>query len=298
LEFLLKLKTNKLNSKSIAKHYSLFHLGEIRNINDFGSLDKAKENKILWTKSEKLFLQVDKGILLAPNEFKNLQINKDVTYLFCNKSPRLIFAKVLNDFFKSAVLDDFTNCLREHKKNPNIKIGENSFIGENVKIGDGTEILHNTSIFSNTTIGKNCLINTNCSLSTPGLGFEYDGLEIIKFPQFGGVEIGDNVEIGPNSTIRRGALDNTVIGEGTKIGSLSNIGHNCIVGKQCILTCQIVLGGSTIIGDRVFMGINSSTKNKVIIGNDVTIGMGAVVIKSVQENSLAVGLPAKVYPKN
>lgn len=283
-----------MNSKLIASKYSLSHNGKVKDITDFGSLKKQKDSTILWTKSEELFLKVTKGILLAPKGFSQLELNSDVTYLFCEKSPRLIFAKVLNDFFKSSFLDDFTNFVEEHKKNTKIKIGENCFIGANVKIGDGTEILHNSSIFSNTTIGENCHINANCSVSTPGLGFEYDGDEIIKFPQFGGVQIGNNVEIGPNSTVRRGALDNTIIGNGTKIGSLSNIGHNCVIGEQCILTCQIVLGGSSAIGNRVFMGINSSTKNKVTIGDDVTIGMGAVVISNIDHKSVAVGIPAKV----
>lgn len=282
-----------MNSKSIADYYSLIHLGELRDISGFGSLLKQEKGKLIWTKSENLFLKVNKGILLAPVDLKKLPLNKDVTYLFCEKSPRLIFAKILNEFFQSSFLDDFTNCIQEHKKNKRIKIGENCFIGKNVKIGDGTEILHNTSIFSNSIIGENCLINVNCSLSTPGLGFEYDGEELVKFPQFGGVELGDGVELGPSTTVRRGALDNTIIGSGTKIGSLSNIGHNCIVGKQCILTSQIILGGSSIIGDRVFMGINSSVKNKVKIGNDAIVGMGAVVLKEVLHNTTVVGAPAK-----
>lgn len=282
-----------MNSKLIADKYSLLHKGVDRIVNNFGSLNRQKKFTIVWTKSEDLFFKVDVGVLLAPIEFKELPLKDDVTYLFCEKSPRLIFAKVLNDFFKSSFLDDFTNCVNEHKKNPNIKIGENCFIGKNVEIGDGTEILHNTSIFSNSMIGKNCLINVNCSLSTPGLGFEYDGDEIIKFPQFGGVELGDGVEIGPNSTIRRGALDNTIVGRETKIGSLSNIGHNCVVGKQCILTSQIVLGGSSVIGDRVFMGINSTVKNKVVVGSDATVGMGSVILKNVLPNSTVIGVPAK-----
>lgn len=286
-----------MNSEIISNTYSLNHVGNKQEVSSFGSLEKEEKGILLWTKSKDLFLKVKKGVLLAPQSFSNLKLEDEVTYLFCEKSPRLIFAKSLNDFFKKNHLDDFKNCIDLHRNNSKIKIGENVFIGENVTIGDGTQILHNTSIFSNTVIGENCLINVNSSISTPGLGFEYDGDEIVKFPQFGGVVIGDNVEIGPNTTIRRGALDDTLIGDGTKIGSLSNIGHNCKLGVQCILTCQITLGGSTVVGDRVFMGINSSTKNKVAIGNDVTVGMGAVVVKDVPDGKLAIGLPAKFYNK-
>ena len=283
-----------MNSKDIAKAYDLLHEGKEREILHFGSLESQSNNVILWTKSKELYKNIKKGILLAPVEFISLPKEKGVTYLYSKKSPRLIFAKVLNDFFGSYHPDDYTNHVKEHRKNKSIKIGDNCFIGKNVKIGEGTEILHNTSIFSNTVIANNCLINSNCSIGTPGLGFEYDGDEIVKFPQLGGVYIEEGVEIGPSTTIRRGALDDTKIGAFTKIGALTNIGHNCIVGKQCILTCQIVLGGSTKIGDKVFMGINSITKNKVKIGNNVTIGMGAVVLQDIPSGSVAIGFPAKV----
>jgi UDP-3-O-[3-hydroxymyristoyl] glucosamine N-acyltransferase len=286
-----------LNSELISNTYSLNHVGSIQEVDRFGSLENEEQRVLLWTKSKQLFLKVKKGVLLAPQSFSNLKLEDEVTYLFCEKSPRLIFAKVLNDFFKENHLDDFKNCIDIHRSNTKITIGENVFIGENVTIGDGTQILHNTSIFSNSVIGKDCLINTNCSISTPGLGCEFDGDRIVKFPQFGGVVIGDRVELGPNTTIRRGALDNTIVGSGTLVGSLSNIGHNCRLGENCVLTSQIALGGSTIIGDKVFMGINSSTKNKVVIGNDVTVGMGAVVVKDVPDNSLAIGVPAKITPK-
>jgi UDP-3-O-[3-hydroxymyristoyl] glucosamine N-acyltransferase len=284
-----------ISTKDIVIKYNLKILGNHRNVLSFSSLQNQHEGGLIWVKSEELLSSIEKGIALIPKEYKGkIFPSNDLTILFCNKSPRLIFARILNDFFSDKKLNDFENCIEKHKLNAKIKIGDNCFIGKNVEIGDGTEILHNTSIFSNTIIGKNCHINTSCSIGTPGLGFEYDGDELVRFPQFGGVIIGDNVEVGPNSTIRRGALDNTIVGNGCKIGALSNIGHNCILGKNSILTCQIVLGGSTKLGNNVFMGINSATKNKVIIGSNVVVGMGAVVIKDVPDNVTLIGIPAKI----
>lgn len=286
-------------SQDISKKYSLAHKGENRDIKSFGSLSTQSLNTIIWIKSAEFLNRIEQGVVILSRAFiDKVDYSKEVTYLFSEKSPRLIFARVLNDFFSHLHTDEFKNCVLEHKKNPKIKIGENCFIGENVVIGDGTIILHNTSIFGNTSIGNNCYINTNCSISTPGLGFEYDGSEIVRFPQFGGVVIKDNVEIGPNTTIRRGALENTIIDEGTKIGSLSNIGHNCVVGKQCIFTGQITLGGSVTVGDRVYIGINSSVKNRIKIGDDSTIGMGSVVLHDVLSNTTVVGVPAKSISKN
>lgn len=285
----------KLTNIEIANQYSLKLKGPKLEINNFSSLENQTVNTIIWCKSTSLLSKIHKGTLLIPASFEGLiKESSTLSILLCEKSPRLIFAKVLNDFFKDRFYDDFTNCVDEHKKNNSIKIGDNCFIGKNVKIGSGTEILHNTSIFSNTIIGKNTLINTGCSIGTPGLGFEYDNDEIVKFPQLGGVIIGDEVEIGPNSTIRRGALDETIIGSKTKIGALCNIGHNCIIGEQCILTCQIVLGGSTKIGNKVYMGINSLTKNKIKLGDDVTVGMGAVVTKNFNSGCTVKGVPAKI----
>lgn len=284
----------KVGSKDIAARYGLRHLGVDRAIHNLGSLNSQAPETLLWAKSLEGCKEVHQGVLIASAEFEKELNGEDVTYLLTYKSPRLMFAILANDLFPHLLPDNFINCVTIHRKNPKIKIGEGCFIGKNVTIGDGTEILHNTSIFSNTQIGEHCHINTNCSIATPGLGFEYDGDDIVKFPQIGGVIIGNQVEIGPNTTIRRGALDNTIVSDGCKIGSLSNIGHNCYVGRQCILTCQIVLGGSSRIGDKVFMGINSSVKNKVQIGSNVTVGMGAVVTRSFPDDVTIVGIPAQV----
>jgi len=215
--------------------------------------------------------------------------------LVTNQKPRLVFAKLVNDFFSHELKEDFSNYVEIHKQNSKIIIGDNVFIGKDVEIGEGTVIHPNVVIYPKTIIGKNCVIRTHVSLGTEGLGLELDSTtnEFVKFPQLGGVILEDNVEIGPTSTVRSSALDNTIIMKGTKIGSLVNIGHNCIIGKNCILTCQIVTSGSSIIGDNVFMGVNSIVKNGVNIGSDVTIGQGAVVTKNVPNGVTYVGNPAE-----
>jgi len=287
----------QVSTKEIALKFGLELVGPDKIVFGFSVPENQQDNTVLWTKQLSIFSEIFTGVLVAPKEFKGKE--KDhVTYLYCDKSPRLIFARILNTFFQHLIYDDLKNNVEYYRQDPNVRIADNCFIAENVKIGEGTIIYPNTTIFSGTIIGRNCQINANCSISTIGLGFEYDGDEIVKFPQLGGVIIGDDVEIGPNSTIRRGALGNTIIKNGCKIGSLSNIGHNTEIGEQCILTTQCVVGGSSILGNKVFMGINAITRNKIRIGNNVNIGMGSVITKDIPDNVVVYGNPAKVIRTN
>lgn len=283
------------NSFDIALEYDLIHIGAPQDITHPGSLIMQSPGKLLWAKSIDSCSTTVAGILVTDVKFQDsLQKRDNLTYLLTSKSPRLIFAKIVNDLFPELRPDNFKNDVERHRANKNIKIGLNCFIGENVTIGDGTEILHNTSIFSNCNIGSNCQINSNVSIGTSGLGFEYDGDSIVEFPQLGRVIIGDNVLIGPGSTIRRGALDDTIVESGCKVGSLCNIGHNCKVGKLSILTTQVAMGGSSEIGEKAFLGIGSCLNNKVKIGANVTVGAGAVVTKSFGDNLTIGGVPAKI----
>lgn len=284
----------KLSAKNLADEFELTLIGEDQFITGFSIPENQKESTLLWTKTIDVLRKVKTGILISPEEFSTQNLEKKVTYLFCKKSPRLIFAKIINKYFTNLITDDLTNYVDHHKKNLSIRIGDNCFIAKNVTIGSGTTILHNCSIFENSIIGQNCLIQPNCSIATPGLGYEFDGDEMVKFPQLGGVVIEDLVEIGPGSTIRKGALGNTIIGKESKIGALSNIGHNSKIGAQSILTCQCIIGGSAILGSRTYMGMNAIVKNKVIVGDNVTIGIGSVVVKNVPDNATVIGIPAKI----
>ncbi len=278
----------------LAKEYDFKIVGNTKNpIRTYGSLKRHDPYSLLWLKSEKYLSKISCGYLIVSADIKLPEVNNQITFLVTSKKPRLIFSKIANRYFVNHehILD---NHLAEHKKNSKIIIAENVFIGRNVTIGDGTVIYPNVVIEHGTIIGKNCVIKSHVSLNTEGLGLEMDPEtgEYVKFPQLGNVILHDNIEIGPCSTVRRAALDSTIIGQGTRIGSLVNIGHNCIIGKNCILTSQIVTSGSSEFGDNVFIGVSSSVKNGVNIGSDVTIGHGSVVTKDVPSNSVYFGNPA------
>jgi UDP-3-O-[3-hydroxymyristoyl] glucosamine N-acyltransferase len=281
---------------TIAEKYDLKIIGASDQlINSIGSINKQGRDFILWVKNQDNLKKIKCGYVIVSSELILPEANDDITYIVTSQKPRLIFAKIINDFFQHELKEDLNNHVETHKLNSEITIGDNVFIGKDVIIGNGTIIHPNVVIYPKTIIGKNCVIRTHVSLGTEGLGLELDAdtNSFIKFPQLGGVILGDDVEIGPTSTVRRSALDDTIIKKGTKIGSLVNIGHNCVIGSNCILTCQIVTSGSSVIGDNVFMGVNSIVKNGVNIGSHVTIGQGAVVTKNVPDGTTYVGNPAE-----
>ena len=274
-----------LNIKS--NNSSVIH--SVTNQSDDGSL------RLSWAKDELNLKKIISGAVICNREtFNKIEPVKDVEYLIVD-NPRLAFAIVVNEFFSDFIPDYFTNLHSIHRGNEKVRIGSNVFIGKNVVLGEGCIIHDNVSIYPNSFIGKNCVIKSFASIGTEGLGQEFDSRinAYVKFPQIGGVEIGDNVEIGPYSTIRRSALGTTTINHGTKIGSYCNIGHNCDIGKNCLLTSNVIIAGSSSIEDDVYIGIGALIRNKVKVAKNATIGLGAVVIRNVPKNETWVGNPAK-----
>jgi UDP-3-O-[3-hydroxymyristoyl] glucosamine N-acyltransferase len=160
---------------------------------------------------------------------------------------------------------------------PDVEIGTGSVIGSGAVIGPGVRIGRNCNVGAGTTIqasliGNNVLIHPGCHLGQDGYGFIFFGSEgHVKVPQTGRVLIQNDVEIGAGTTIDRGSLRDTVIGEGTKIDNQVQIGHNVTIGRHCLLAAQIGLAGSLTIGDNVALGA------KVGINNHLHIGDGAQV---------------------
>ena len=115
---------------------------------------------------------------------------------------------------------------------------------------------------------------------------------MIKFPHISGVSIGNNVEIGANTSIDRGSLSDTIIMDGAKIDNLVHIGHNVKIGKNCMIAGQVGFAGSAIIGDGVVIGGQAGISGHLKIGNNVKIGGGSGVISNIEDNSRVMGYPA------
>ena len=215
------------------------------------------------------------------------------------------------------------------KLGENVSIGANVFIGRDVVIGNNSKILPNCYVGKGVNIGDNCLIYANCNIgdfvkignrvilnfgvSIGADGFSFvtekqsnieqakaegeikesnEAQKIFKIPSIGSVVIEDDVEIGANSAIDRGTIENTVIGEQTKIDNLVQVGHNCKIGKGCMLVSQVGIAGSCQIGDRVVIAGQAGLADHIKIGADSIVMAKAGVTKSFPEKSIIIGQPA------
>ncbi|MDR2437613.1 MAG: UDP-3-O-(3-hydroxymyristoyl)glucosamine N-acyltransferase [Endomicrobium sp.] len=195
------------------------------------------------------------------------------------------------------------------------EIGKDAYIGQNVVIEDGVRIGDNAKIFPNVYIGKDVKIGNDCLIYPnvvirensligdrvilqPGVVIGGDGFGFVtidgknqKIPQIGGVEIGNDVEIGSNATIDRATVDATRIGSGTKIDNLVMIAHNVQIGKNCIIVSQTGIAGSTCLGNNVTVGGQSGLAGHLKVGNNVMISSQSGISGNVKDGQLMGGNP-------
>jgi UDP-3-O-[3-hydroxymyristoyl] glucosamine N-acyltransferase len=195
------------------------------------------------------------------------------------------------------------------------KIGKNCFIGPfavieaNVHIGDGCEIGSNSVIEAGVELGKECQIAANVTIShallgdrvvvkpgarigQKGFGFHMDELGHLNIPQLGRVVIGDAVEIGANTTIDRGAAEDTIIGHGTRIDNLVQIAHNVQIGDNCVIVAQSGVSGSTQMGRYVVVAGQVGITGHLVIGDGVKIAAQSGVMRDIAKGDTVAGTPS------
>jgi len=165
-------------------------------------------------------------------------------------------------------------------------VGPDVRIGRNCAIGSGTTV-------ANTLIGDRVIIHPGCSIGQDGFGFVMSARGHQKVPQVGRVVIQDDVEIGAGTTIDRGAIRDTVIGEGTKIDNLVQVGHNVSIGRHCVLVAQTGISGSVTLEDFVVLGARVGVNNHVTIGEGAQIAATSIVHGDVPPGARWGGTPAK-----
>lgn len=163
-----------------------------------------------------------------------------------------------------------------------VVIDANCSIGAEVRIGAGTRLAGNVAVYSGSRIGVRCLVHSGAVIGSDGFGFarEADGAWV-KIPQVGRVLIGDDVEIGAGTTIDRGALGDTVIGDGVKLDNQIQIGHNVQIGAHTAMAGCVGIAGSAVIGARCTVGGAAVILGHLHIADDVNISAGTLVAKSI-----------------
>ncbi len=171
-------------------------------------------------------------------------------------------------------------------------IGAHSVIGQHVKIGRDCSIAANVTV-SHAYLGNRVILHPGVRIGQDGFGFAMGPQGHLKVPQVGRVIIQDDVEIGANSTVDRGASRDTVIGEGTKIDNLVQIAHNVVIGRHCVIVAQVGIAGSTTIEDYVALGGQVAVKGHVRIGMGAQIAATSGVNGDVPAGARWGGIPAR-----
>ena len=175
----------------------------------------------------------------------------------------------------------------------NVTLMAGVFVGRGASIGEDTVIHPNAAIYHGVKVGRRCIIHANVTIGSDGFGWAPDGLRYERIPQVGATIVGDDVSIGANSVINRGALGNTTIGNGTKIDSLVIISHNVEVGENCLFVSQVGISGSVKIGNHCSFGGQAGVAGHLKIGDNVQVAAQSGVSHALDSNGTYFGSPAK-----
>jgi UDP-3-O-[3-hydroxymyristoyl] glucosamine N-acyltransferase len=267
---------------------------------DIKSISEATQKSLSWINPERkdkeeLFKNSKAGIIICHQEERFSAGRNQL--LIKVPDPKLAFSVIVNAITAnntSAFIHPSATIHPEAKIGKSVTIGANCVLGK-ILIGNNTIIGPNSVIEDNTQIGNQVVIKSSVAIGGDGYGYVKDNNVQIKFPHIGGVIIKDEVHIGSNTCIDRGSLGNTVIGQSTKIDNLVHIAHNVQIGENCNIIALSIVGGSTTIGDNTWISPSVSIRDAVKIGSNSLIGLGSVVTKSVPDNEIWMGNPAKFF---
>jgi UDP-3-O-[3-hydroxymyristoyl] glucosamine N-acyltransferase len=280
--------------------------GQISKIVGLDSFD-LNESSLYWCsdKNKENLLNVDKGFAIVSEgtyayleEETNHLNNSQISWIVV-ENPRLAFMQVLKEFYvpkpelglvhPSATIDSSA-----HIDINEVNIGANVVIEKDVVLGKNVVIDHNTVVRAGTIIENDVRIGANCTIGGVGFGYEInESGEYEVIPHIGNVLIHSGVEIGNNVCVDKAVLGSTVLGENVKIDNLVHIAHGVKIGKNSLVIANSMIAGSTIIGENVWVSPSASVIQKTVIGDNALVGMGSVVLKDVDPNTIVAGIPAK-----
>jgi len=286
-------------------------------IHDVRPLGSATSGELAFVDNRKYLAQLEgtraSACLVAP-AFVN-RVPKTTTPLVV-EAPYRAFARALALFYPDALTPKgaLTTALDppihpSASLEVNVKVEPGAIIGREAQIGSDTTVAAGAVIGYRVTIGRGCYIGPGTSVThalvgdrvilhagvrigQDGFGFAMGPMGHLKVPQVGRVIIQDDVEIGANSCVDRGALSDTIIGEGTKIDNLVQIGHNVVVGRHCVLVGMVGIAGSAELGDFVVMGGQAAVMGHIKVGTGAQIAGWSHVTHNVPAGARVGGTPA------
>ena len=268
-------------------------------ITGLNTLNDANENEISFLENKKYVNDLKNtkaAAVFVKEEFASqvpsgtIALITDEPYLNLAYTSKYFAPKLFETIGNSPVIGDNTTIMPNVYVGVNTVIGANctimsgAFIGDNVQLGDNCIIYPNVTVYRDCIIGNDCIIHAGTVIGSDGFGFANtkEG-KYVKIYQNGNVVIGNDVEIGSNTSIDRAAFKSTIIGNGVRIDNLVHIAHNCIIKDGCILVGQIGLSGSTVLNEYVIMGGQSATAGHLEIAPFTTIAARGGVTKSITE---------------
>jgi UDP-3-O-[3-hydroxymyristoyl] glucosamine N-acyltransferase len=302
------------SAAEIAKHVGGEVVGDENAIlKSFAPAEHAQAGDLTFAENEGYFARAEQSVATAIIADKRFSSAKKILIRVPN--ARVAFAKALALFFPepkfppgkhltaivavSAQIDPTAHVGPHCVVGERVIIGANSvlqggnFVGDDSKFGDEVNLFPNVTLYPRTEIGNRVRIHAGTVVGSDGFGYVLDGGVHRKVPQIGNVVIGDDVEIGANVTIDRGALGSTVIGKGTKIDNLVQIAHNVEIGEHCIVIAQAGISGSTKLGTYVILAGQAGIAGHLQIGNQVTIAAQSGVMHDIPDGEKWFGYPAQ-----
>lgn len=302
-----------LSVADIAKHIrGEVHGDSTAPITGFAPADLAKRGDLTFAETDAYFAAAEasaaSAVLVAGDR------KSDKKTLIRVKNARLAFAKVLPLFYAEPVLErqrhptaiipNSASVDETAYIGPHCVIGEHcriearaallggNHLGDNCVVGEDTKLFPNVVLYARTQLGKRVRLHSGCVIGSDGFGYVFDAGVHHKVLQVGHVIIGDDVELGANVTVDRGAIGPTVIGKGSKIDNLVQIGHNVQMGEHCIVVSQTGIAGSTKLGNYVVLGGQVGLAGHLKIGNQVTIAAQSGVMHDIPDGGKWFGSPA------
>jgi acyl-[acyl carrier protein]--UDP-N-acetylglucosamine O-acyltransferase len=270
----------------LCRNLGLPLIGPDRDIRSLCALDSLAQDGLSFVLPGRSIDRLHWGTVLGRRELGDNGVS-----VIGSADPRFDFIRAQYILEKTPGFARLAGAPRLH---PSVRLAPGAVVERGVVIDEGTVIGPNAVVRSGSRIGRFCEIKSGAVIGDSGFGFERDlKNRPLRMIHLGGVRIGDHVEIGALSTVVQGALEDTVLEDYVKVNDHVHIAHNCHIGEATIIGGGAYLSGSISVGRNCWIAPNSSIRQKLTIGAEAIVGIGAVVVSNVEPRSMVYGNPAK-----